>query len=289
MKLEADEFFHLTYCTNIHAGDGWEEVFANIQQYGPALKKRLSPQAPFGLGLRISARESEQLLEGDRLRQFKDFLDREGLYVALINGFPYGSFHKQIIKEDVFAPDWREEERVDYTLRLIKILKELLPKGLDGGISTSPLSYKRWITDDGAWERITKNLARVTDAMVRARRDEDCSIHLDIEPEPDGLIENSAEVTSFYQEWLLPMGASYLAGAMNVPYDEARQYLLDHLRICFDTCHFAVEYEDPLAALERFSKTGIKIGRVQISSALRVMLPGEGRSRKQLARQLEAF
>src|SRR5262249_37680650 len=151
------------------------------------------------------------------------------------------------------------------------------------------LSYKRWITEDRAWETITKNLARVTEAMVLARRDEGCLIHLDMEPEPDGLVENSAEVVAFYQDWLLPVGAAFLAGSMNIPVDEARKYLLEHIRVCFDTCHFAVEYEDPVAAIERFSKAGIGIGRVQISSALKVMLPDESRSREQLARQLEAF
>jgi hypothetical protein len=289
MKLGADGFFDLTYCTNIHAGDGWEEVFANIRQYGPALKQRLSPKAPFGLGLRISARECEQLLQGDRLARFKAFLNEEELYVALINGFPYGSFHKQVIKEDVFAPDWREEERVDYSLGLIKILKDLLPQRSDGGISTLPLSYKRWIVDDGAWESITKNLVRVTEAMVRARRENGCLIHLDIEPEPDGLVENSAELAAFYRDWLLTAGASLLADAMSVAVDEARKHLLDHVRVCFDTCHFAVEYEDPASALERFSKAGIGIGRVQISSALKVILPDDGRDRQLLARQLGPF
>ncbi len=80
--------FHLTYCTNIHAADGWEGVYANLRQYAPALKARFSPSAPFGVGLRLSAREARELLEGDRLRELRAFLDREGLYVAIINGFP---------------------------------------------------------------------------------------------------------------------------------------------------------------------------------------------------------
>src|SRR5690349_6449105 len=38
---------HLTYCTNIHPGNGWNEVYANLQQYAPLLKRQLSPKAPF--------------------------------------------------------------------------------------------------------------------------------------------------------------------------------------------------------------------------------------------------
>src|SRR4051812_29560806 len=127
MQLDQNGAFHLTYCTNIHPGDGWEAVFANLRTYAPALKRRLAPDAPFGLGLRLSARESEQVLDGDNLAALRAFLEEHGLYVALINGFPFGSFHKQAVKADVFAPDWRTEERVAYTLRLISILKDLFP------------------------------------------------------------------------------------------------------------------------------------------------------------------
>ncbi len=289
--MEIDGSFHLTYCTNIHPGNGWEEVFANLRQYAPALKERLSPDAPFGIGLRLSARESEELLEGDRLHRFRAFLQEHGLYVALINGFPFGSFHKRVIKDDVFAPDWRDEERVRYTLRLVEILKRLLPEGLDGGISTSPLSYKRWAGagDPAASERLTRNIVRVAEALVRTRQETGKRIHLDIEPEPDGLIENSAETIAFFQDWLLPAGAPLLADALGVSAEEARGHLLDHVQVCFDTCHFAVEYEGIETALDRFARAGIQIGRVQISSALKVPLPPDEPGRAQLARQLEPF
>ncbi len=290
MKLGADGFFNLTYCTNIHPGENWGEVLTNIQTYGPALKQRLAPREMFGLGLRISAKECEQLLEDNRLKQFKEFLKREGLYVALINGFPYGDFHGRRIKEDVFAPDWRSEARVDYTLNLIRVLKELLPPGFDGGVSTSPLSYKRWVTDDSpSWQTITSNLVRVVEELVRARRERDLLIHIDIEPEPDGLLESSSEVVAFYEDWLLPTGGALLADSMGIPTVEAHGFLLDHVRVCFDTCHFAVGYEDPKTALDRFSKAGIGIGRVQVSSALSINLPDDESAREGLARQLELY
>ena len=120
-------------------------MYANLRQYAPALKARFSPSAPFGVGLRLSAREARELLEGDRLRELRAFLDREGLYVAIINGFPYGPFHGTPVKANVYAPDWRDDARVDYTLDLVRILQALVPQGLDGGVSTTPLSYKAWV------------------------------------------------------------------------------------------------------------------------------------------------
>ena len=80
--------FQLTYCTNIHAADGWKGVLANLRRYAPPLKARFSADAPFGVGLRLSAREARELLADNRLQEFRTFLDDNGLYIAVINGFP---------------------------------------------------------------------------------------------------------------------------------------------------------------------------------------------------------
>jgi sugar phosphate isomerase/epimerase len=283
--------FHLTYCTNIHAADGWDAVFANLRQYAPQLKARFSPASPFGLGLRLSAREVGELLERDRLQQFRAFLDREGLYVALINGFPYGPFHGTPVKANVYAPDWRDSARVDYTLNLIWVLAELVPPGVDGGVSTAPLSYKAWMAGRGNedWTTLTQNVVRIAEALVRLRRGGGAFIHLDIEPEPDCSLENSDESIAFFEQWLLPVGAPILASAVGVERAEAEELLLDHVRLCFDCCHFAVEYEDPAAALGRFNAAGIKIGRVQLSSALRVPFGREPGEADAAMRTLERF
>jgi sugar phosphate isomerase/epimerase len=283
--------FHLTYCTNIHAADGWDAVFANICRYAPPLKARFAPAAPFGLGLRLSAREARELLEGDRLAQFRAFLDREGLYVAIINGFPYGPFHGTPVKEDVYAPDWRHDARVQYTLDLITILSKLLPEGIDGGVSTAPLSYKAWVADKGesAWETITQNVVRIANVLVRLRAATGALIHLDIEPEPDCSLENTDETIEFFERWLMPAGAPALARSLETTEGAAREHLREHIRLCFDCCHFAVEYEDPAAALERFQKSGIRIGRIQLSSALEVSFPRDGREAAATVAALRPF
>ena len=291
MRIGDDGFFHLTYCTNIHPANGWEDVWANLRRYAPPLKSRFAPDRPFGIGLRLSGAESRELLEGDRLQLFRAFLDEHGLYVFTLNGFPYGPFHKQPVKAGVFAPDWRDEERVRYTLRLIDILAALLPAGVDGGISTSPLSYKAWVDVDhaGTWEQVTRSVVRVAAALVGARRERDRLIHLDIEPEPNGLLENSAEVVRFFTEWLLPVGAPLLAHMLGLSLDDARRALLDHIRVCFDTCHMAVAYEDPATVLDRLAAAGIRVGKVQISSALKVVFPPGAAERTALAHALGPF
>jgi sugar phosphate isomerase/epimerase len=291
LRIGKDDFFQLTYCTNIHPGNGWEEVFDNLRRYAPALRERLASGEPFGIGLRLSGQESSELLQKEHLQQFRSFLDEHELYVFTINGFPHGPFHGRPVKADVHAPDWRDEERVWYTLRLAEILAHLLPDGSDGGISTSPLSYKPWVNveDAALWKHLTRQVVRVAEELVRIRLHRGKTIHLDIEPEPDGLLENSADVVRFYEDWLLANGASMLSERMGMTIDEARACLLDHIRVCFDTCHVAMAYENPAQVLDRFAKVGIQIGKVQISSALKVMLPDDVAERATLEETLRPF
>ena len=290
MQPLPDRPLHLTYCTNIHPADGWLAVFDNLARYAPALKQRFSPNAPFGIGLRLSARDARELADG-HLDDFCAWLDREGLYVAIINGFPYGAFHGAPVKADVYAPDWRDEARVEYTRALIDVLARLVPSGIDGGVSTAPLSYKAWMATagDDEWRRITRNVVRVAEALVRLRQTTGTVIHLDIEPEPDCSIENTDETLSFFSRWLLPHGTPQLAAALGLSHEDARQALLDHVRVCFDCCHFAVEYEDPLAAIDRLTRAGIQIGRVQLSSAIRVDLPADAAGRARAIDRLRPF
>jgi hypothetical protein len=291
LLIGQDDFFHLTYCTKVHPGCGWEELFGNLRALVPQLKARLSPTRPFGLGLRLSNAESRELLAGDRLAGFQEFLTRHRLYVFTLNGFPYGTLAGQPVKEGIFAPDWRAAQRLEYTLRLVEILARLLPPGLEGGISILPLSYKPWIAaaDDAVLAQITDNLVRLTARLIEVEEETGKLIHLDLEPEPDGLLEQSGEVVNFFQSWLLPRGAPQLARAAGLREDEARRRLLKHLRVCLDTCHLAVAFEDPAAALNALASNGIRVGKVQITAGLEVMVPANGRPRALLARQLEPF
>ncbi len=55
MRLDPAGTCHLTYCTNIHAGESWAEVRENLGRYLTAVRQRLAPAADFGVGLRLSA------------------------------------------------------------------------------------------------------------------------------------------------------------------------------------------------------------------------------------------
>lgn len=135
---------HVTYCTNIHPGQDWDSTFKHLQKYVPEIKRKVAADRAFGLGLRLSNKASEELNEGDHLSQFKRWLANENIYVFTMNGFPYGNFHDERVKEKVHEPDWTTAARVVYTRRLFEQLAILLPEGISGGISTSPITYRHW-------------------------------------------------------------------------------------------------------------------------------------------------
>ena len=284
---------HLTYCTNIHPGEEWSEVFANLKQYIPVLKTKVSPNQPFGIGLRCSDVAARELSQPNTLAQFRDWLSEQDLYVFTLNGFPYGGFHRQVVKDQVYAPDWSKQERLDYTLRLTSILADLLPSGMDGSISTLPLSYKPWFKENqlqaSVIESASIHLAQVAAEMVRIRQKTGLLLHLGLEPEPDGLIENAAEVVDYFKSYLLPIGGDYLASDLGISRSTAESYLLEHIRICYDTCHFALEYEEPGKVFEQFKSAGIQISKIQISAALQVNIPEDVEARRLIAERLRPF
>jgi len=281
VRVGSEGSFHLTYCTNIHPGETWEEVFQALEQHLPPLKEALSPAAPFGVGLRLSDRASRQLLDGDRLPRFRDWLDENGLYVFTLNGFPYGHFHGEAVKDQVHDPDWRTADRVAYTRRLARILAALLPDGMTGSISTSPLSYAPWL-GDGEREEVlrtgSRHLAAVAATLARLEEETGHSVHVDLEPEPDGVLENTEESVAFFENWLRPVGGAHLAERLGCSEAEARARLNRHVQLCYDTCHFAVEYESPAPAFEQLRDAEISIGKIQLSAALQVPLAGSHRT-----------
>jgi sugar phosphate isomerase/epimerase len=286
--------FLLTYCTNIHPGETWEAVWESLKQYVLPIKANISPNKPFGLGLRLSNQASEELEAGGHLAQFKSWLDDNGLFVFLLNGFPFGSFHRSVVNDEVHQPDWTTLERLEYTRRLARILAYLLPEELAGGVSTSPLSYKPWLKNEPAktrevFQTATRHLALLVEDLYQLRQETGRLIHLDIEPEPDGLLENTEEFVQYYEEWLIPGVTDYLQTRLGMSAETAQEIIKTHIQLCYDVCHFALAYEEPEAVFNRLERKGIKIGRAQISAALKADLPADPAARQELASQFQAF
>jgi hypothetical protein len=265
---------HLGYCTNIHSGETWEDHFAILQESIPQVKAKISPDKPFGIGLRLAHKASLTLAEN--AEPFKAWLTEQNCYVFTMNGFPYGEFHDTAVKDKVHAPDWTTDERREYTIRIFKILADILPEDMDSaGISTSPLSYRYWWETAEALQDAVKlstsNILEVVKALVEIKVQTGKSLHLDIEPEPDGILENGDEFIDWYTKVLVP--------AANEIWENGEAIVKEHVQLCYDVCHFAVGYEEPAEAVAKLAEAGIKTGKIQISSALRVDLKTDGKAR----------
>lgn len=281
---------HLTYCTNIHPAESWSETFNQLKKYLPEIREKAGEQGvPMGVGLRLSNQASLELNAAE-LTRFKTWLKKNNFYVFTMNGFPYGAFHYERVKDLVHYPDWLSRERVDYTIRLFSQLKELLPEGMNGSISTSPLSYKDWFSSrTGATNAIiqsTYHILEVAEYLAREKLQSGRILHLDIEPEPDGLLGNTKEFIDWYEEYLIPEGVKYFRKKMGLKASEAKTLLREHIRLCYDICHAAVSYENHAGLLKKLSEKGIKIGKLQISAALKVLF---GKYNRQKIKELDQF
>jgi hypothetical protein len=290
MKLTAG---HLTYCTNIHAGENWADHFSALKLSFPEIKQQLSPDEPMGIGLRLSNIASIELLQGDNLLQFKQWLQVHEAYVFTMNGFPYGGFHNVIVKDQVHAPDWTTNDRVAYTIRLFHILAILLPDGMEGGISTSPLSYKHWFGNEQALEaaklEATRNILRVAAELHTIRQQTGVKLHLDIEPEPDGILETGKEFMEWFEWDLLPQGVNFFEKEYQIPTVESQQLIRDHVNLCYDVCHFAIGYEPHELIINELAKKGIKVGKIQISAALKAEFDASYASKQAILTEFEKF
>jgi hypothetical protein len=254
MKL--NHGLHLAYCTNIHRGENWAETFDSLKKYTLAVRQRVCPAAPYAIGLRLSNQAARELSDPATLRDFQRWLGQNDCYVFTINGFPFGRFHGARVKEQVYAPDWTTPERLAYTNLLFDLLAQLLPPGLEGSVSTLPGSFKEFITAPEQEKQIRDNLWRCVEHIADLSQRTGRKLHLGLEPEPLGLFENTAETIEFFDR------------LRKEHPNDAR--LGEHLGVNYDTCHLAIEFEEPQTAIASLRRHGIKISKLHLSSALKM-------------------
>lgn len=271
MRLHLPGSPHLTYCTNIHAGERWAEIEAALRKHVLPIKAEVSPDQPMGIGLRLSATAADELAKPEALAALKAFLAQSDLYVFTINAFPYGNFHGTRVKERVYEPDWRDERRVLFSNKAADILEALLPEGVEGSISTVPGAYKDAINGPIDIARMVYHLIRHAAYLYRLAEETGKHISLALEPEPCCFLETIDEAIDFFNDHLFArQSVETFRRLTDISSREAREVLRRHLGICLDVCHASVEFEDPVECLGRLAAVGIKVPKIQLSSALRI-------------------
>jgi hypothetical protein len=264
------------YCTNVHAGASWEEARSNLERHAVAVKRRVYPDAPMGIGLWLSANTVTGILEKGGIPELAGFLDSLGLSVFTLNGFPYGDFHQPVVKHKVYEPDWGDEKRFEYTLHLVSILSELVPDMGEGSISTLPVGWGKAATTQTDIDKAVSQFVRLSEHLQENEIETGKLVHVDLEPEPGCYLDRCGDVVDFFKERLFREGSEEIVHR--------------YLRVCHDVCHSAVMFEGQRDILERYQSAGIQIGKAQISSAIKVNFAGmNDEDRERALEQLRSF
>ena len=133
------------------------------------------------------------------------------------------------------------------------------------------------------------NLAQAIAKLAEVKQNTGKLIHIDLEPEPDGMLENTQEIIDYFQDYLIPVAGEWLQNEREIERTTAEAWIREHIRVCYDTCHFAVEYEQPQQIIQSFKDAGIKIGKVQLSSAIKIAIPTELEQRQAILNKLSSF
>jgi hypothetical protein len=251
---------HLAYCTNVHPAETLDGVRTQLRDHCEPVRRRLGRDR-LGIGLWLAKDAAHALVtDPSALRGLRTELDRRGLEVVTLNGFPYEGFGAEEVKHRVYKPDWADPERLAHTTDLARVLAGLLPDDVtEGSISTLPLAWRTAYDSERAATALTAlgTLAERLDALAELTGR---SIRIGLEPEPGCIVETTADA-------IAPLTA------------------IGHERIgiCVDTCHLATSFEDPHTALDALTRARVPVVKSQLSAALHAEHPHLPEVREALA------
>ncbi|WP_037772402.1 metabolite traffic protein EboE [Streptomyces sp. FXJ7.023] len=250
---------HLAYCTNVHPAETLDGVLAQLRDHCEPVRRRLGRDR-LRLGLWL-ARDAAHALVTDpaALRGLRTELDRRGLEVVTLNGFPYEGFGAEEVKYRVYKPDWADPERLEHTTALARLLAGLLPDDVtDGTISTLPLAW-RTAYDETRADKARAALVTLAERLDALHELTGRSIRIGLEPEPGCVVETTHDA-------IAPLTA---IGH-------------DRVGICVDTCHLATSFEDPHTALDALTAARVPVVKSQLSAALHAEQPADPAVREAL-------
>ena len=256
----------LSYCTNVHPAEDLDGVIRQLRDYAGPVRRRAGLDV-LGVGLWLPAGLAGRLARSDAdLALLREVLTEQGLQIHTLNAFPYGGFHNEVVKTDVYIPTWAQRERLQYTLECASVLAGLLPDGVPGSISTLPLAWRTpWSRDDD--DAAVRAFAELSEGLRTLKECTGKTVRIAVEPEPGCVLDTVSDVTA------------WLAAGISRGIDP------DYIGLCVDTCHLAVSFADPAEAVRGVEAAGLRVVKIQASAALHVSAPSGNSAR----RALEAF
>ena len=245
----------LAYCLNLHPADTLEGLLEGLRTITLPLKERLAPDREFGVGMYVPASLVPRVLgeETGRNRPLTTLFAEHDLDPFTWNAFPFGGFGATGLKARVFEPTWydRSRSRSNYTndvARMATRLARCPASGRHLSIST----HTGWHSSSAPTE-LEAVMAAVAllgpQSMSGVSEVQGWRTILSLEPEPRANCNDTAELAA----WRRGTGRSKSNHRSGT---------------CLDTCHAAVEFEDPLASLNNAIEGGWPLGKIQFTSAL---------------------
>ncbi|GAB2918373.1 metabolite traffic protein EboE [Streptomyces heilongjiangensis] len=255
---------HLGYCSNVHQAEDLDGVIGQLAAYAEPVRERLGADR-LGIGLWLARDVVTRLVDDeDEVRRLKGELAARGLETVTLNAFPYAGFHREVVKKDVYLPDWADEARLRHTLDCARVLAALLPDDVErGSVSTLPLAWRTPWPPDRA-ETARRALDRLAAGLAAIESDTGRRVRVGFEPEPGCVVETTAQAVR-----------------------ELRGLDPERLGVCLDACHLAVQFEEPGAALARLADAGLAVVKLQASCAVEAADPADPAARAALRRLAE--
>jgi sugar phosphate isomerase/epimerase len=253
----------LSYCTNVHPGLTIAEILQKLDEFTLPIQQQL--EAPLAAGLWLAQPVIEEILaEPEGINRFAAELKDRNLTCYTLNAFPYGNFHSERVKENVYLPDWTKPERLEYTKGCARVLAALLPEGVEGSISTVPLGFKGFEHASDFSEKCIDQLIELAVFLKQLQDETGRTIRLAVEPEPFCVIEFTHELIVYFERLYERAAKKQLLGVVR-----------EFIGACYDVCHQAVEFEDIPGSIRQITHAEIRINKIHISNAIELVDPWE--------------
>lgn len=257
--------YNITYCSNIFKNNKLIDLIKNLKEY----KKKNKEQK--NISICLSNNILKEIKKNNNIKKIYTWIKINKLNIKLINGFVYKQFHTKKIKEFIYYPDWTKIERYNFTKNILYFIQKI-NKFKNFGVTTLPISYEAWIKKEKKYnlKKSINNLFKILEIIIKIKKYKKRNIHLDIEPEPFCSIEKCNDFIIFFNTWLIPLIKKNFKLKYKIKEKKYIKYIRKHINICYDACHSAVMFENQKKNLDLIKKEKIKIGRIQISSAIKI-------------------
>jgi hypothetical protein len=282
----------LSYSTNVHPGQSVEDLLSVLRRHVAPVARAAFGVAPAAVNLRLGMRQADELLGHPVLpsastlsdgllsapptplcEALRGTLAELGLRLVSVNAFPIRDFHAARVKEQVYSPPWTDGGRSLYTVKIAKVLANLLPDGGYASLSVPSGTFKGYGDNDDLRTQCAHFITECARELARLERLTGKTVVMGLEPEPCTTGETIGELLAYFQDFIWPAGRAKLPQQLRVSAGEAQEIARKFVTVNLDLCHQAVEFEDSAADLQRLRQAGIGLSGLHLSAALRLEEP----------------